>query len=339
MISGPFAQVLAAGRSQFNARVVEARRRYPAFDVQALADFLQGSVAPVMQAVTAHMPDRLAVIALTAYDIALDLVGQALTGASSRSKIVDRVWQDLLPAYVHVLVNAPTEVIALLTNAALNIEKTSGARIDQWLEEMKNITPQITSLPALQATGQILAWRAGMAHFRDGAMAIADTLPPALLLQLLDADPGSEWQQIKKQMQQDPWWCPDAVSMTKYSYATEQGITVGQFTGFGGAFPAPPELRPCEYGFWAKSADRYFLLMADVYGAVLHPSSKDEFEHGAVLDITVGAAGVSCQGNILQTRRGKHALNLPAKELALICNLHTVAVSSPYTYGISLYPL
>ncbi|MFZ2999872.1 MAG: hypothetical protein WA071_06065 [Undibacterium umbellatum] len=335
MISGPFAQVLAAGRSQFNARVVEARRRYPAFDVQALTDFLQNSVAPVMQAVTAHMPDRLAVITLTAYDIALDLVGQALTGANARSKIVDRVWQDLLPAYIHILVNSPTEVFALLTNAALNIEKTSGARVEQWLGEMKNIAPQITNLPALHATGQVLAWRAGMTHFRDGVMAIADTLSSALLLQLLDADPGSDWQQIEKQTQQDPWWCPDS----KLRNATEQGITVGQFTGFGGAFPAPPELRACEYGFWVKSADRYFLLMADVYGAVLHPSSKDEFEHGSVLPSSAATVGVSWQGNTLQTRRGKHPLNLPAKELLLTCNLHTVAVSSPYTYGISLYPL
>ncbi|MFZ6872205.1 hypothetical protein ACO0LF_09090 [Undibacterium sp. Di27W] len=332
MISGPFAQVLAAGRSQFNARVVEARRRYPAFDVQAFADFLQNSVAPVMQAVAVHMPDRVAIIALTAYDIALELVGQALTGAGARSKIVDRVWQDLLPAYTHILVNAPAEVFALLTNAALNIEKTPGARPDQWLGEMKKIAPQITSLPALQATGQVLAWRAGMTHFREGALAVADTLPSALLLQLLEAEPGSDWLKIKTQMQQDPWWCPDVARRS----ALSQGRTVGQFTGFGGAFPAPPELRACEYGFWVKSADRYFLLMADVYGAVLHTSSKDEFEHGAVLTDIVAA---SLQDSTLQTRGARHVLNLPAKELLLTCNLHTAAVSSPFTYGISLYPL
>lgn len=332
MISGSFAQVLAAGRSQFNARVVEARRRYPAFDVQALADFLEHCVAPVMQAVSAHMPDRLAVIALTAYDIALDLVGQALTGASARSKIVDRVWQDLLPAYIHILVKAPVEVFALLTNAALNIEKTSGARVDQWLSEMKSIAPQITSLDTLRSTGQVLAWRSGMTHFRDGALATADTLPPALLLQLLDAEADSDWQSIKKQMQQDPWWCPDAMQRN----AIEQGITVGQFTGFGGAFPAPPELRACEYGFWVKSADRYFLLMADVYGAGLHGASQEEFEQGLVL---TGSIAASVQGSSLLTRRGKHALNLPAKDLVLAGNLHTVAISSAYTYGISLYPL
>lgn len=332
MISGPFAQVLAAGRSQFNARVVEARRRYPAFDVQALSDFLQNSVTPVVQAVSAHMPDRLAVIALTAYDIALDLVGQAFTGTGARSKIVDRVWQDLLPVYTHILVNAPTEVFALLTNAALNIEKTPGARVDQWLSEMKNIAPLITSLSALQATGQVLAWRAGMTHFREGGMAIADALPPALLLQMLGAEADSDWQLIKKQMQQDPWWCPDIKQMN----VNEHGISIGHFTGLGGAFPAPPELRACEYGFWVKSADRYFLLMADVYGAVLHGASQEEFEHGPVL---TGPLAATVQDSNLLTRRGKHSLNLPAKELVLTCNLHTVAVSSPYTYGISLYPL
>ena len=316
MISDPFAKVLSAGRTQLNKKVAEARRRHTGFDSAAFADFLQNGVDPLVCAVAAIDAARLPRVVLAAYDAAIELIGQALAGPVARTHGVNQVWQNVSPHFAHLAAQSPAEVLGLLTNAMVNLEKIAGARPPQWMDEMVKWAPQVQSLAQLQALGQVLAWRAGMAHFRHGALAVSGALPAPLLAELFGVA-ADGWPAARDAMLANPWWG-----------AAPQfgGVEVGAFSGFGGEFGEPPQVRACDDGFLVKSAERYFLLVADVHGAVLHGASGNEFA------ATGGERWPAPPPFDL-------AADLPPQQLSVIRNAHTVALTSPFTHAIRLLPL
>jgi len=330
-ISEPFAHVLASGRAQFNARVVEARRRYPGFDSEAFAAFLQSGVDPVIRSVAEAAPERLASVALLAYDLALDLVGQALAGPKARSPDVNRVWQEVIPVYAGLAAAHPAQVVGSLTNAVVHIGKVAGARAGQWLDEVTRLAPQIESPAQLQAVGQVLAWRSGLAHFRDGAREAADRLPEPLALAAMGCAGDAGWAQVREKLAKDPWWSPSHQDRVEPA-----GREFGAYTGLGGEFAEPPEVRACAEGFIVRSGKRFSLLVADAFGTVLHGAAQDDFDHAARQDF---AQAASLSGNRVRLPRGVIELDLPADRLALSTNRHTAAVTSPYTHTIRLLPL
>lgn len=331
-ISEPFAKVLSAGRAQFNQRVAEARRRFPAFDTEAFADFLQSGVDKVVFAVAETVPERVASTALVAYDTALELVGLALAGPKARHSLVNRIWVDVLPLYARLAAEHPVEVMATLSNAAVNIGKVNNSRSEQWIRELSLLSSQVESLTQLQGVGQILAWRCGMAHFRIGAIHAADRLPEHLALAALCSQGTASWARIKDQLLANPWWTPDGTS----GAAIHPGMEVGQFAGFGGEFSEPPEVRASPEGFFVKSGDRFSFLIADAFGAVLHAAKREEFDQASEHRF---AKAVTLTKNHLVIVSRTIDLDLPADRLSVAHNTHTVAITSPMTHAIRLLPL
>ncbi len=322
MISPAFASILAGGRAQFNARAVEARRRFPSLDMAAFGAFLLDGVDPLVVAVAAAAPERVGGATLAAYDMALELVGHGLAGPAAKNPFVNTVWRELAPQFSPLLATAPVEVLGMLSNAAIHIASVAGARPAQWQTGMTAVAPQVGSVAQLRAVGQVLAWRAGVAHFRPGALAAADTLPPALALAAF-GEPGAQWPQVRAQLLDYPW------------RGNADGREFGSFTGLGGNFGTPPQVRATDDGFIVRSAERHYLLVADAYGAVLHSATAQEFEQAQ----TGMPVDVRLDGATLQIGARSIALDLPAGDIALAANAHTLAVTSPWTHAIRLLPL
>ncbi len=322
MISPAFASILASGRAQFNGRALEARRRFPSLDMAAFGAFLHDSVDPLVVAVAAAAPERVGGVTLAAYDMALELVGHGLAGPAAKNPFVNTVWRELAPQFSPLLATAPVEVLGMLSNAALHIASVAGARPAQWQRELAALAAQIATLAQLRAVGQVLAWRAGVAHFRQGALAAADTLPPALALAAF-GEPGAQWPQVHAQLQENPW------------RGNADGKEFGSFSGLGGAFGTPPQVRASADGFVVYSGERHYLLVADAYGAVLHSATAQEFEQAQ----TGMPASVRLDGTTLQIGARSIALDLPAGDIALAANAHTLAITSPWTHAIRLLPL
>ncbi len=317
MVSRAFADVLAAGRAGFNERAREAGRRHPLFRPEAFARFLDEGVGAVADAVAAVQPARLAAVVSAAYGIALELAGRALVGPQAQSPALDAAWRELLPRYAALVAAQPERVLAMLSNAVLHLEAVPGARPGQWRAEMAALAPQVATVAQLRGAGQVAAWRAGAAHFRAGAIAAAAALPEALALQAFGAAAPS-WPALRAQLEHDPWWSAgDACAVRQRE--------VGAFTGFGGQFGAPPELRLGAGGFLVRAGERHFFLVADAYGAVLHAATAEEFAAGA--DGADHAA-------VAQARRA--ASDLPQEGLAVCADASTVALASPYTHAIRL---
>lgn len=315
MISPAFAAILASGRAQFNARAAEARRRFTSLDMQAFGAFLQDGVDPVVQAVAQAAPERAGGFTLAAYDMALALVGHGLAGPAAKNPFLSSVWRELAPRFAPLLATAPVDTLGMLSNAAIHLAGVPGARTQQWQHEMAAIAPQLSTLPQLRTVGQILAWRAGVAHFRLGAIAAADGIAPELALAAF-GESQLDWPALRAQLLVQPW------------RGNAGGIEFGAFSGLGGQFDTPPLARACADGFIVSAGERHYLLVADAHGAVLHGATADEFAQAS------GEVSAAIRDDARQL-----APDLPAGAIALAANAHTLAITSPYTHAIRLLPL
>ncbi|KQZ79200.1 hypothetical protein ASD55_00305 [Rhodanobacter sp. Root561] len=316
-VSAPLARALAAGRSRFNARAAEVRHRHPGFDDAAFAGFVGSALDRVVQAVDAVAPERVHAVAIAGYDMALDLVAQGLAGPGARQPWVDQVWLELAPRHAGLLAAQPQAVLGALGNAVIQLGQWPQVRVADWLQWMTALAGEVAELTQLRALGQLLAWRAGMAHYRRGALTAANILPPALALAALDADPASDWPALRDALLADPWHGAQQVPTS--------GVQIGAFSGFGGHFAQPPELRAADEGFMVRSADRHRLLLADRHGAVLLPASAAEFEAASTSQVTAPLQHVA-------------ALGWPRDSLLAVADAHTLALSSPCTHAIALFP-
>jgi len=168
----------------------------------------------------------------------------------------------------------------------------------------------------------VLGVARGVAHFRLGALAAADTLPSALALAAF-GEPGAQWPQVRAQLLANPW------------RGNADGREFGSFTGFGGDFGTPPQVRATQDGFAVRSAGRHYLLVADAYGAVLHGATAQEFE----LAQAGMPADVRVEGSSVHIGARRIDLDVPAGDIAIAANAHTLAITSPWTHAIRLLPL
>jgi hypothetical protein len=227
-----------------------------------------------------------------------------------------------------LLVRHPEQLLAMLSNAVVQLQKFVPARTVDWLDAMTRLAPQATSIEEMRTLGQLLAWRVGVAHFRVSALEASRRLPEALALAAFDLPADGQWRSVCEAMLADPW---------HGSPPAGAGIMFGAFTGFGGDFAEPPALAAADEGFWVRSGERYFLLVADRYGALLHGASAEEFSHAAQAAALPPHVALSDKRLTLGGRTLD--LDLPAGSIVITCNAHTVAVSSPYTHAIRLLPL
>ncbi len=328
------AETLTANRVHCNARVVEARHRDASFDTAAFASFLRtglDSVARSLKAVTPALPsERITFATLAAYDMAIELIAQNLAGPNARTDVVNHVWESLAPRYATLIATEPIGVLGALSNAAIHIANVANTRVDEWLTNMGGIAQQVDSLPTLHRVGQVLAWRAGLAHFREGALQSATSLPPALATHAVGAASTQDWPTLREQFSQNPWFAPS-------NETVHPGWEIGEFTGFGGSFAQPPEVRAHAQGFMVQSADRFHFLIADAYGAVLLPATAEEFSNAPdtreerIADVKLAGSRLSIKGRHVD-------LDLPEGGLTIVANQHTVAVTSRYTHAIRLLP-
>ncbi|HRA01422.1 MAG TPA: hypothetical protein PLJ62_14550 [Thermoflexales bacterium] len=342
--TSPFAQILRAGRDQFNAQFAAAKHQYPLLDGAAFGAHLEQNVAPLVDAVAAVQPGRASDVAQTAYALSLELVGQQFIGAGARYPLIERGWREAFPALAAHIAARPQAMLAALTNALYNLSQTPDTRGGQWIAEIKNIAPACADADQLLQTGQVLAWRMGMAHYRDGALAVCQTLPPALALAALGisgaADEATRDLTVNL-LRGNPWLRVDGLSVRQISQLKDKpqklGVTsrVGVFRGFGGVFMSPPLVASDGAHLFARSENECWLITADAYGATLHRSDPSEFE-------TAQKAGVNAPKpfTLVKGAASRDGLQASFPELAQVTSIaqtaHTLAVTTPATHAITL---
>jgi hypothetical protein len=273
VITGAFAEILQANRPALNARFATARNLRPGLEPEAFADILRELVTPIVTAAEQCSPAAARTLALTLYDLSLDLLGQGFLGPQSRYPFIAQGWQRLLPRLPQQLCAAPRLVTVSLTNALYNLSQTPGSRPNEWLETMLALAPLAPDPHQYLQAGQVAAWWAGLAHFRSGALEICQVLPADLVYTALRLPPGEAESALPlvDRLAADPWLDADsAKNQPRQNLELAVVRRVGAFRGFGGDFIQPPQVFSAGEHFIVADGETHWLLVADVFGATLH---------------------------------------------------------------------
>jgi len=334
-VSAPLASVLRSGRSDLNARFAAARVRHPGLDAEIFADFVRAAVDPLVVAVERARPERVSDVALTAYDIALELVGQKLVGRAARIPHVDEAWRRVLPEVALLVAAEPERMIASVCNASHHLSATPGARPAAWIDVMSRLSSQCTDGATFLTLGQVVAWRAGMAHFRESALAGANRLPESLALAAIGA-PSMRWSEIRDSLTADPWFDPS----TPGSAPARPRLVAraGAFRGFGGLFIEPPTVAMADEQLFVRGGNDCWLLTADTFGATFHRATQEEFENARRRPAL--PEGISVRGTTLTVHGTTVDMPNVLHQVSSACaSRTTLAVTSPHTHAVLLIAL
>jgi hypothetical protein len=334
MINAALASILRQGRGLFNARFAAARHVHPDLDAGAFAAFLHTPVDELVSAVERTHPDRLCDVTQVAYDAALDLVGQKLAGPGARQPFVETAWRRILPRIPALVASAPGRIIPAVCNAAHQLAAAPGARPGEWIEMMELTGPRCEDTGAFLKLGQVCAWRAGLAHFRPGAIAAAEGLPENLVLGALGAANSATWAQVRQRLLDDPWFDPAAPGASAPVRIVAQ---VGSFRGFGGLFAEPPTVALLDDRFLVRSAGECWLLTADAFGATLHRASTLEFETAAARNRLPPELQIS--GSRIVWKGQRFELPDLGEFTSTAANRTTLALTGSLTHSIALLAL
>jgi hypothetical protein len=270
----PLAEALRRGRDRCNARVAMARAQGLRWDEVAFATHLVEGVAPAVAAVARVAPGRVDAVVDALLGLSLELVARDVVGPSARCPLVRDAWRHLLPMLAPRLAEEPQRVAAAVTNGVVNLVEQQGARAADWLRFMGEVGPRVSAVEELLACGQVLAWRAGMAHLREAALAVWDALPEGVARETLGIprDAVVSRERLRRDLE-DPWHVP-GVGIP--SPALRVVGWVGGFRGFGGPFLAPPDLVVSAGLVWARDGEQAWSLHADCFGLGLQRGDSPE---------------------------------------------------------------
>jgi hypothetical protein len=277
-LSGPFALALESRRARYNALFADAHRTRPSLDAEAFAAHLRVVVAPIVDRAASHAPTAAAPVTDALYELSLDLVGQEFLGPRSRYPALVEGWQHLLVALAPRVAEAPRLLPGAVTNALYQLATTPGARPREWMQALVTLSPLCADVDTLLQAAQVVAWRAGLAHYRASALRRCAGLDPAaglvaLGIPIADRPPVSPdlFQAALARLQTDPWLDPAAALRDDIPARRLQLIRrVGAFRGFGGQFLAPPTISVVDGQFVVSDGDTHWRLFADRFGATLH---------------------------------------------------------------------
>jgi len=282
-VGGVLAELLRDGRERCNARFIEARRYKSKIDAAAFSDVLATTLAPIVEAVHAVDPSKTASTFDALYDLSLELLGQELLGPRARCAELELGWQSLFPLLAKWIAAEPRKVAGSLSNALYNLAQTPGTRADAWMTAVAGVGKKATDAEGLLRGGQVAAWLAGMAHFRNDALKMLDQFSVtdaelACGLLELPATDRSSLPRVLERMKENPWLTPTQARDSRGLTGSKLKIMrrIGAFRGFGGTFLAPPCVAQEQGQFIVGDGRETWVLSADVFGATLlkHSAGK-----------------------------------------------------------------
>jgi hypothetical protein len=330
-VGGAMATALERGREKYNARFAAARLGGASVDGDSFLVHLGNVVAPVIEAVAAVMPERVDGVLAALYDVSLELFSASLMGPRSKSAAVGDVWSQVLPVVPQLVLRDPKSVAAALSNAGYNIGRTNGARPCEWIEIVRRVGPRCENVAELLDVGMLAAWRAGMPHYRGGAIAAAKTLRAELVGGILDVPAGSAGA-ILDRMLADPWLTPSAATDSLQPAALRLVGVVGAFRGFGGEFVRPPTAFVAGGGsIFIADGDATFRLICDCFGRRLIRDDRPDRT-----DLPAGDIRVSPDG-VVQWGAGRASFPPWAGDVSgFACDGHTIAVTLRTSHHVYL---
>ena len=275
LIRGAFAKALDRNRDYFNSGFVRARRMSRQLDAEEFSDHLRKVVAPMVDEIARQAPEKANSVAIVLYDLSLELFAKDCLGTKSRYPAMAKVWQELFPQIPSFVAEQPHQLVSACCNAVYNLSVEAGnggKTAEHWLARMKAIARLCVDVEQFLLVGQVLAWRSGMAHYRETAIAIWQQLPESLMVATLGFP--CELAPSKSELMAeiaDPWRLPGMAGKQKLAIVGQ----LGGFRGFGGPFICPPAAIAIDGQLFVYDDEHCWSLHTDCFGAILQPYGSD----------------------------------------------------------------
>lgn len=269
--SSALAVVLRARRQDFNERFVYARHVKPTLDPAVFKQVLSSVVAPVVEQWAGYPQLDIGEAVSVLYDIALELTGAGILGQTGKPETLDDAWLTILPVAPHLVKSDCAAFVATVTNSTYNVARVSGARRLQFVYELARLAAACPDLRTLRETGKILAWRCGLAHYREGALDACGGLGWDFAAAALgfSAVPSISLTDFLERLKSDPWLHPFSASGNIPASSLRIVRQVGAFRGYGGPFLRPPQVILSDEDFYATDGQGWWLLCADIFGSTI----------------------------------------------------------------------
>src|SRR5690554_2261365 len=245
---------------------------------------------PIVEAVAALEPERVDAVVQVLFELSLDGVGRNWLGPQSRVFYLNELWREHLPKLARFVCEDPRMLVGALTYAMRALGKKKADRARTWIARLVEVAqrcPQACAqIETLLDVGKVLAWRSGMAHYRESALDVWRGLPDALryeaLILSLEDEPALLDKMTRPTLDAidaafaNPWFHPSEHRPAEFAARDEiereySILTLGGFVGFGYEFVAPPRVMALDGRIFAFDGDSYFGVFADSYGATLQP--------------------------------------------------------------------
>ena len=250
--------------------LIAAARKARPIDAEALLTHLAHVVTPIVDAVAARFPEKVDQVMSELYDLSLELIGASVLGPGSKSQGVAKAWRALLPQAPHLVAREPGRIAACVTNAVYNLETSACPRRGEWLTIMQALLPSCPAVQPFLDAGKVVAWRCGMAQYRQGALAIARQMDAPLAAGALGLPANTDAAALRAALDRlaaNPWITPsEALSGAGDPKRLRLVRRAGAFRGFGGPFLRPPVAAYADGQWLASDGETTFGLIADVFG-------------------------------------------------------------------------
>jgi len=206
-------------------------------------------------------------VPLALSELAQELERKRLLGPQSRLPLMNRLWQELLPA-LEQQAPVPVALAEALSNALYHLCLRPAARPEAWLQHL--LTGRLTCHQSqeLLDLSVVAAWLAGLPELRANALQKLAGFPDLRLESLfLGRFSASE---LRLGLNSSPWWHPDH-SPPPGTGAAELRLchVLGAFRGWGGPFLLPPQLSGKDGACFVSSGTDHWQLQADAFGWLL----------------------------------------------------------------------
>ena len=263
-ISKPLADVLRAGRADFNQRYTLARQQYRGLTAQDWFAYVKDTLGPVAEKVAAHDTERVAAVIDVLYEQGLPLVGQHWLGPQARAPVLAVVYRQLLGALAPALASDPMRLSGSMLNALHQICQHDARRARPWAEHLAKLAAKISDVEVVLALGIVLAWRVGLPAYRTAALHAGAALPPELAqaaLALPMPPTAALWEALKRA----PTLKPEEIGASQLP-ALEWLGWLGGYRGMGGPFATRPMIGVSGGKLAASDGADTWWLAADGYG-------------------------------------------------------------------------
>jgi len=342
-LTGPFADVLARYRERFNAAFAQYRRRNPRLDGDAFGRHLQRRVAPLVDRGVTDFGADADGLGRAFYEVSLELTALGGLGSAPRFPALARAWEVLLPRMLPMVARQPRRMLDAVGNALINLESQDGVRADFWLDRMSALASEEQDPDRFLDLGRVVAWRAGMAHYRNRALSLAESIPGrqfAAIFGLRQGFDDDDRRQVVAKLCQDRWYDPSADPSLRIEPKPRGALAIvaacGGFAGFGGPFHSVPRVRVADDVLVAFDGTQLWELHADIFGSVLariHPRPEQRRSAGS-RDFTIDRRGMVRKVN--GPREYAYIFDELARSASSAALDDTLAVCLPHSHYIFL---